>query len=146
MASIWVFLALVVLMGSCENQQSEKVSTTVVIADANPNGYSELASLMLAMFENADSVRSLIAAGEGNISPEFVEYIRQSHAAVPTKPEMKPAAFETFNQVLLNEADALLASDSVTPAEFNSMVDRCMDCHNSICPGPTARIEKLYIR
>ena len=140
------FLLLIVLMVACVNEQSQNVTTTVVIADANPNGNSELASLMLALFEDADSVRMLIASGEGNISPEFVENIRKSHAAIPTKPEMKPAEFETFNQVLLNEANTLLASDSATIQQFNSMVDRCMDCHYTVCPGPTERIEKLYIK
>ena len=126
--------------------RSKKVTTTVIIADANPNGNSELADLMLACLKMQIPFDLLIANGEGNISPEFVENIRKSHEAIPTKPEMKPKEFATFNQVLLNEADALLAADTITPSQFNSLVDRCMDCHYTVCPGPTERIEKLYIK
>ena len=145
---IWVILILIFIIGGCKNEQSEKASTTnhLVVSDVNPNGDSELALLMRALFKDADSFRVLIAHGEGNINKEFVEKIEQSHEAIPTQPEMKPAEFEAFNQLLLNEATEMMESDTVSVEKFNAMVDRCMDCHRSVCPGPTKRIKKLYIR
>lgn len=145
---MWTFLFLALLFSSCANELKEKTAVTeqVIISDVNPNGDSELALLMRALFEDADSLRVLIANGEGNINNEFVEMIRQSHEAVPTKPTMKPAEFDAFNQLLLNDATALLASDRATIEKFNKMIDRCMDCHHSVCPGPTKRIKKLYIK
>lgn len=146
--SFWALLLLVFIIGGCTSEHSEKESTTdhLMVSDVNPNGDSELALLMRALFEDADSFRVLIAKGEGNINEEFVEKIKKSHEAIPTKPEMKPAEFDAFNQLLLNEAIALLESDTASAEKFNAMVDRCMDCHRSVCPGPTKRIKKLYIR
>ena len=136
------------MLGGCKNEQSEKVNSTshLVVSDVNPNGDSELALLMRSLFIEADSFRLLIATGEGNINKEFVENIRKSHDAVPTKPSMKPAEFEAFNQLLLNDAIELLETDTVSIEKFNAMVDRCMDCHRSVCPGPTKRIKKLYLK
>jgi len=145
---LWFLLLCAFLVTGCENMQKERtvVSEQVIISDVNPNGNSELALLMRALFEDADSLRLLIASGEGNINQEFVEMIRQSHEAAPTKPTMKPAEFDAFNQLLLNDATALLNADTATIEKFNKMVDRCIDCHNTVCPGPTKRIKKLYIQ
>lgn len=146
--SIWALLLIIFILGACKNEQSEKAKKTnqLIISEVNPNGDSELALLMRDLFLEADSFRIMIANGEGNINQEFLDKIRKSHDAIPTKPEMKPAEFDAYNQLLLNEATLLLESDTLTIDQFNLMVDRCMDCHHSVCPGPTKRIKKLYIR
>ncbi|NNL92880.1 MAG: hypothetical protein HKO66_11640 [Saprospiraceae bacterium] len=37
------------------------------------------------------------------------------------------------------------APDSAYTDTYNSMVENCMACHKSMCPGPMVKIKKLYI-
>jgi len=58
---------------------------------------------------------------------------------------VKTPEFKAFNELLINQAK-VLQEDSANRVEgFNQFVNRCIDCHQSFCPGPIKRIKKLII-
>lgn len=119
---------------------------SVEVSDLNPNGDSELAMLMRQLYEGADSVKSLIKQGTGNVSEDYINSIEECWTATPTDADVKDDQFFAMNDLLMHEAQVLLSSEGNHVKEFNSMVGRCIDCHNTVCPGPIDRIKKLYIK
>ena len=111
----------------------------------NPNGDSELALLMRQMYLDADSIKQLIVNDEGTISDEFIAELEQVHLAIPTDATVKTPEFKAFNELLINQAKALKESSENQIDGFNQLVNRCLDCHQSFCPGPMVRIKKLKI-
>lgn len=109
----------------------------------NPNGDSELALLMRDMFEESDSLKQLVVAGNQLSGLKKYEEI---HSAIPTDPTVTGPVFEAFSLAYVNSIKELESSDSSTVFNFNKMVDQCMNCHTEFCPGPKKRIKKLYIQ
>ncbi len=138
------------LLFSCENGDAnisaeEQVEQELQVSAINPNGDSELALLMRNMLNNTDSLKQLIVNGEGNISDEFIAEIQRIHVAIPTDPTVKTAQFSAYTDLMISQAEELKnASDNKAEA-FNSLVNRCVDCHQEVCPGPIKRIKKLTI-
>ena len=135
------------LFGSCTDGSSEEDLCIEPIANAvNPNGDSELALLMRQMYLEAAKIKENIVRGEGNVTPAFIMALEEVHSAVPTDPSVKTPDFEAFNKLLIFQAKAIQADENTKISEFNALVDRCIDCHKSFCPGPIVRIKKLEIK
>lgn len=117
----------------------------VEVSAINPNGDSELALLMRNLYFEADSIKKLIVNDEGNISDEFIAELERIHTASPTDPEVKTAQFTAFNELMINQAKALKETTDNKKELFNQFVNRCIDCHQVVCPGPIKRIKKLVI-
>jgi len=132
--------------GSNEQKATEEENCAdVTVTDNTPNDDSELALLMRKMFLDADSIKQLIINDEGSISDEFITELERVHSAVPTDPEVKTPEFDAFNLSLVNQAKVVQAATDNKVDEFNQFVNRCVDCHQSFCPGPIKRINKLRI-
>ncbi len=133
---------------ACDSQEPKveeedcAVEKTAVI---NPNGDSELALLMRQMYLDADSIKQLIVNDEGTVSDEFINELEQVHNAIPTDPNVKTPQFNAFNELLINQAKALQENPEDKIEGFNQLVNRCLDCHQSFCPGPMVKIKKLII-
>ena len=111
----------------------------------NPNGDSELALLMRKMYLDADAVKQLIVNKEGGISDKFIAELEKVHTANPTDKNIKTPEFKAFNELLILQAKSLKNSTKNKVEDFNILVNRCIDCHQSFCPGPIKRIKKLKI-
>ena len=134
---------------ACSDDEGQK-ETKVPKAECNkspvnPNGDSELALLMRKMVADVDSLKQQIATGEGNISDELIAELERVHTAVPTDPKVKTDEFKAYNELLVNEAKALKETTENKAEKFNQFVNRCIDCHQMVCPGPIKRISKLKI-
>lgn len=109
----------------------------------NPNGDSELALLMRAMYEEAERMKSAIENGE---KPEITLDYKAILTAEATEPEK--AASDTYKVHAQSYLQTLKALENADVAKakmlFEDMVDSCMGCHTALCPGPKARIKKLY--
>ena len=127
------------------NEQEEAVCAEPKISAINPNGDSELALLMRQLYIDADSIKQLIINKEGTVSDEFISEIERAHSAIPTDPNVKTPEFKAFNELLINQAKALQESTKDRVEGFNQLVNRCLDCHQSFCPGPMVKIKKLTI-
>ena len=138
---------------SCQDSANESQDTDTIIDEssievsvANPNGDSELALLMKKLVNDADSLKHVIASGKGNISVDYLTTIHKNLSAEATDPNVKTDEFTAFNNIFENSAKELLLSDSNHIEGFNKMIGNCVNCHNTFCPGPISRIEKLRIK
>ena len=128
-----------------ENQEEETICAEPAVSAVNPNGDSELALLMRQLYLDADSVKQLIISGEGTVSDEFILELEKVHSAIPTDSTVKTPEFDAFNTLLINQAKALQDDPENGVEVFNQLVKRCIDCHQSFCPGPIVKIKKLTI-
>ena len=134
-----------ILFFACNSEEAQVEESCEVETVVNPNGDSELALLMRQMYLDADSIKQLIVSNEGTISDEFIAELQQVHAAIPTDSTVKTPEFKAFNDLLINQAKALQENTKDRVEGFNQLVARCIDCHQSFCPGPIKRIKKLII-
>ncbi|MCB0707115.1 MAG: hypothetical protein KDC34_17485 [Saprospiraceae bacterium] len=111
-------------------------------ASLNPNGDSELALLMRAMFLDGMQVKEALKKGE---KPEISVEFEKIHSAKATEPEK--AASDTYHAFALAYEQSVLAlqdaAADAAPVYYDQMVSACMNCHKAICPGPTMRIQQL---
>lgn len=108
----------------------------------NPNGDSELALLMRAMFDEAQQIKQQIANEYPiNLSLEH-EKILTAHATEPQKVASTTyKAFATAYLQAVNELKTANPNDRLTI--YDNMVNNCMSCHQALCPGPIVKIKKL---
>ena len=134
------------LLFSCNNEEEKTTcSADVKVSPINPNGDSELALLMRKMYDDADSIKKLITNNEGNITKEYIDELERIHTAIPTDKKVKTPEFEAYTKLMVNEANALFGNEANKAEGFNSLVNRCIDCHKSFCPGPIDKIKKLSL-
>jgi len=128
---------------SCSNfKQSDNADINTYIP---PNKDSELTLLMRQVYNEADSIKKAIKAGEGSITTEFIAKLEHVHNATPSDPKLKNTTFTAFNELILTEAKSLQSKPENKIEGFNKLVNRCIDCHKTFCPGPIPRIQKLKI-
>ena len=108
----------------------------------NPNGDSELALLMRAMYDDGMKNKQLLLDGK---QPEVMVKYKQILTAKPTESMKVDAATFTPHALAYEMAmDSLIASDaSNRVAAYQLMVNACMNCHQSMCPGPKVKIRHL---
>jgi hypothetical protein len=102
---------------------------------------SELALLMREMHEEAKAMKMLIQSNDQNaflvIDNQFIL------EATPTKDNVKGDQFEAMARYYLQKSDSLTAFPD--KSTYNDMVESCIACHQSFCPGPIKTIKKLTI-
>ena len=144
-----IFIGIIsFLFVACGNEsvQEEVIDIAKIeVSETNPNGDSELALLMRKMFEDGEDIKALITNNEGNITQEYIQELERIHIAIPTDADVKTPEFEAYTKLMIEEANVLFTSDSNRVQGFNNLVNRCIDCHQSFCPGPIKRIKKLTI-
>lgn len=135
-----------VACGSEEEKQIEKSceSDEVEVSPINPNGDSELALLMRQLFYDTDSLKQLVVVEGKEVPQDFIDALENVHTANPTDPEVKTAEFKAYNDLLINAAKELSTAENKEVA-YNNFLNRCIDCHKVVCPGPIKRIKKLTI-
>lgn len=149
---IWVSLMLLLVAGaiSCSSEDSNGDTTAAVTEnaakpkkDVNPNGSSELAKLMRNMYDHGQTVKKQIQDQAPKLDLELFQGI---HSATPTDPTVRTPEFEGFANSWQSSMKELGGcAESERPKMFNMMVDNCMSCHATFCPGPQRKIKKLYI-
>jgi hypothetical protein len=129
---------------SCSGTKEPQPTYTISEAPVNPNGDSELALLMREMFEDAERMKEEIKAGK---TPKVLKAFEEIYSAKATEPEKAESPiYHSYAQTYLASLNALKNADSAQAAElFHDMVNNCMSCHKAMCPGPTVRIQKLYL-
>lgn len=136
-----IFILLLFALGvSCS--EKECAGNDSSIQPLNPNGDSELALLMRAMFDEAGQIKRQIANGEPVRFNLDHEEILTAHATEPEK--AASAEYQAFADVYLQTIEALqTANPAQVKTLYDSMVENCMSCHKALCPGPMVRIKKL---
>jgi cytochrome c556 len=108
----------------------------------NPNGDSELALLMRAMFDEAQRIKQQIANNEPVTLTLDHEKILTAHATEPAKAASEE--YKAFAAAYLQNIKTLeTANADQVAAVYDGLVANCMTCHKALCPGPMVRIKKL---
>lgn len=133
------------LIVGCSINDSEQNTANNSAVENHPNKDSELALLMRKIFTDADSIKQLIVNDKGTISKEYIEVLERIHTAIPTDANVKTSEFKAYTELMVNEANALFSNEQNKKEGFNNLVDKCVLCHQSFCPGPIKKINKLRI-
>lgn len=139
-----LLLATTLYALSCSNEAaSETTAPKLTASSVNPNGDSELALLMRAMYDDAAQMKKAIENGEQPVSKLDHEKMLTASATEPEK-----AASDTYKIHAQSYLQTLKALEKADVAEaqvlFKDMVDSCMGCHTALCPGPKMKIKHLY--
>lgn len=133
---IIVLGVFIVFLTSCTNSNNKK--------PLNPNGDSELALLMRMMNDSVSTMKELVQLGK--LPEKFPEAFLKIHTATPTDPTVKTEEFEAFADSYVEGLKQLYnSSPSELKTNYNSLVQRCINCHQVSCPGPIKAIKKLKI-
>lgn len=103
---------------------------------------SELALLMRQLTSETENIKAAIEAGEEH---PLWSRMRELHSATPTDSTSAGPVFEGFASAFIGSVEEMQAADTSKTRYFNAVIDRCMDCHATYCPGPMKRIEKFYV-
>ena len=151
-SKIIVFTALVVLivlLSQCKQADKPSVSTSentscVKTKSLNPNGDSELALLMRHMYDSLNSMNTLIK--NGGMPSKFPESFLKTHTAKPTTSTTKLESFDAFADDYITTLRLLYNSPKADlNKNYNSLVQKCANCHEASCPGPLKKIYKLKL-
>ena len=109
----------------------------------NPNGDSELASMMRQMMSDMELIRADAMNGA------FSTSIPNSHAklrcAWPTDASMRSETYDAMAIGYMDAFDKLAAREGDARARYGAVITACLNCHATACPGPTVAIEKLRL-
>jgi hypothetical protein len=127
-------LLLALLLYTCDAEKKDK-QITASTED------SELALLMRSIHEDAKAIRQVIKQKQDGHDPlSDFDFIL---AATPTKDNVQGPEFEAMARYYLQKNAQLL--EDLDQVSYNEMVESCVACHQSFCPGPIKTIQKLYI-
>jgi uncharacterized membrane protein len=140
--SILVFLAAVSYNCSSPHKKLFKRLAAEQDRSKYPNDDSELALLMREMDKDMQSLKTAVVSQTE--LPQLLKKFKAIHAATPTDPEVITPQFTTLAQLLINNTEKVYTSKQKKKA-YNLLVNNCIACHQSYCPGPVVRIKKLKI-
>lgn len=143
-------LVLGLMIGACQSPTTESQSSTdtaskdsVCSPGLEQPKASPMAAAMRAMADQAETMRAWILRDSLNSDAP------PSWAAMPFE-KQRPTDTTVLTQDFFAAAKAYhVAHQQVrnqpTTANFNALVARCVACHQSHCPGPLKRINRLMI-
>jgi len=106
---------------------------------------SEMSALMLQMYAENEKVKQQILKGED--LPNFPEKFLHIHTASLTDPADRNDKFNMFSDAYISSLRTVFESPKDAQKEsFNQSINSCIACHQSMCPGPIVRIQKLLIK
>lgn len=139
MKNLFIFSVLIFMI-SCTHKKEEKANQQA----SNSYKQSEMAALMLQMYELNSENKSLILTGKKpqKLPKEFYNI----HSAKLTDSTDRNASFEAFSEFYLDTYQQLVSSskDSLI-TNHNNTVNSCIACHKTTCIGPIPKIKKLLI-
>lgn len=135
-----VFLFSIFLFAGCkpENQKEQ------LKVQRFPNEDAPLALLMREMFEDLEEVK--VAVGNGERIKSYVEKHRNLLEVKPTDPKVKTPIFHMMGEAYLESLANLEESPlELVKANYQTVINTCLGCHQQYCPGPVKRIQQLEI-
>lgn len=141
MKELFYLLSLFILL-SCQSKDEKKVENNQNMVVKQ----SEMAALMLEMFEENAKNKQLVLKGKfpKNYPDEYIKL----HTAALTDSTDRDYAFKGYSDFYLMQQRMLYKlsdKDSLIP-QHNNVVNSCISCHKVKCPGPIPRIQKLLIK
>ena len=125
-----------IFLSACINSKEEPV--TII----DPNDTSEMALLMRDMFEKLEVIKDKIENNE-DLSKEQLSF-----AAIHLQ-EVTDSSFIKEGLVPMSEGYIRIINqfnNHPTKENYKSIVNSCINCHISMCPGPLERIDNLILK
>jgi len=139
-----VLFSLLGIAGLFSFCSEKKMDDAACLAnDPNPNKSSELAILMRHMATHAEQAKKEVLAGQ--LRSSFPSEFKKIHTAVPTDDHIKGDAFDGFADGYLKNLELLYTPGENLLTKYNAVINTCIGCHESSCPGPLVRINKMKI-
>lgn len=126
---------------SCKKNESKEI----VIIENKVVKQSEMAALMLKMYDKSLENKKLVIEGETPVN--FPEEFLNIHTAQLTDPSDRTKNFKTFSDFYLKSFKEIYntSKDSLI-VNHNNAINSCIACHETTCVGPIPRIKKLLIK
>jgi hypothetical protein len=125
-----------IFLGACINSKEEPA--TII----DPNDTSEMALLMRDMFEKLEVIKDKIENNE-DLSKEQLSF-----AAIHLQ-EVTDSSFIKEGLIPMSEGYIRIINqfnNHPTKENYKSIVNSCINCHISMCPGPLERIDNLILK
>lgn len=103
---------------------------------------SELALVMRSMYANMTVVGEMVNQKEAIPDSLLTGYERMLHAEA-TNPEDLNEQFYGFANVWLDQLKGFKETPDIT--HYNEVMNACVHCHQSFCPGPIKKINRLKL-
>ncbi len=96
------------------------------------------------MFDEGMTTKDEILAGN---PVKFNLAYEKIHSAKPTESgKNESIEYVLFAKAYEASVERLRNADDATrPHAYQTMVETCINCHKSVCPGPIVRIKKMYM-
>jgi seryl-tRNA synthetase len=139
-------LFVTTILYHCTPKSNLTTQKPVEMGEINPNKSSELAELMREMDKDSWKIREAIEKNQ-NI-PDIKDKFAKLHTAEATEPEKKNEAYKVMGDNFLASLDKIYQTNNKEEKieSYNMMVNNCLNCHKSVCPGPMVRIKKLFLK
>ncbi len=143
---IFVLCSLFILIYACNqhvdnNEKNNDNKNTEVIKD--PNNPKPMALMMRALAKNCDSMKVKLNRGESVDSLTFP--IMPFWSAEPTDSSvLEPLFFDNAKQFQMAYTK-LMQSQKSQKENYTTLINACINCHNSYCSGPLKKIRKLKL-
>jgi lipopolysaccharide export LptBFGC system permease protein LptF len=137
---------------ACNNQSSttqnnnEKSNNTKKKGNfTNPNKDSELTLVMRDIFDKTERIKKSLANNEQLPTwySNYIDELKKIHTATSTDTTIKESTFYAFIDLL--NRNAIELKQNTNKENYNQLVNSCIKCHQSYCPGPIVKIKKLYL-
>ncbi|OAD45350.1 hypothetical protein [Polaribacter atrinae] len=134
-------LFLLISILSCKKKESKEV----VIIESKRGNQSEMAALMLKMYDKSLENKQLVL--EGKEPKEFPQEFLNIHTAQLTDAAVRNSQFNAFSDFYLDSFKKVFetSKDSLI-VRHNNAVNSCITCHKTTCIGPIPKIKKLLIK
>lgn len=106
--------------------------------------YSQMAALMRQMYSINEELKTRIEKGEdlGTFPNEFEQIL---HAEM-TKKQKHDDFFKKHANLFLESQRNIYANPKDAKALYNISINSCVECHQTKCPGPIAKIKHLELK
>ena len=128
------------------NRTKERVKSDQSVIKSKTSGVvykpSELAEIMRGMYNNMSTVGKLVNS-EQEIPDSLLLGYEAMLNAKATNPEEINEQFYGFANIWLAELKGFRETKDIK--SYNSVMNACVNCHQSFCPGPISKIKKLKL-
>lgn len=146
----WSLFILPLALISCSSQTKQAEPPATVKESSGMtvvNGVerSELALTMREMYDQMKLVKDSLEAGH-QVKTNYLEAYKSIHTDHATEPEKIDEAYHGLAANFIQKYEAYENADNDKLIAFNNMLDACLACHSSKCPGPIKAIKKLKLK
>jgi len=136
---------LSLLLVSCDFVGGNQKENTPAKKEYDLYQPSEMATYMNVIYDLNETLKKDIQ--NGKTPAGFPDEILNIHSAEMSGDKDRNTTFESFSHLFVERVQILYDTTSTVPLKdrYNDVINLCLSCHQTQCPGPIPRIQKLLI-